>query len=73
MSVNRFLNSLILIFLISSCAAPSVQYAEVGKVLEIERDVDSIPLALSKILIKLRRLETLRRKRVPTKLIEFLK
>lgn len=61
MSVNRFLNSLILIILISSCAAPSVQYAEVGKVLEIERDVDSIPLALSKILIKLRRLETLGR------------
>ena len=52
--------SLIVVFL-SSCATPAVQYAEVGKVLEIERDVDSIPLALSKIVVKLRRLELIGR------------
>ena len=50
-----------LVIFISSCATPAVQYAEVGKVLEIERDVDSIPLALSKVIIKLRRLELLGR------------
>ena len=50
-----------LVIFISSCTTPAVQYAEVGKVLEIERDVDSIPLALSKVIIKLRRLELLGR------------
>lgn len=55
--------TLITIFtiLITSCATPSVQYAEVGEVLEIKQDVDSIPLALSKVVVKLRRLELLGR------------
>ena len=51
----------VFLFILSSCSTPSVQYAEVGKVLEIERDVDSIPLALSKVVVKLRRLELLGR------------
>ncbi|MDC3248124.1 serine protease [Gammaproteobacteria bacterium] len=50
----------ILIFA-SSCSTPSVQYAEIGEVLEIKQDVDSIPLALSKVVVKLRRLELLGR------------
>jgi S1-C subfamily serine protease len=45
----------------SSCSTPSVQYAEIGEVLEIKQDVDSIPLALSKVVVKLRRLELLGR------------
>lgn len=61
MLLKRTLHASLIVIFLSSCATPAVQYAEVGKVIEIERDVDSIPLALSKIVVKLRRLELLGR------------
>ena len=45
MLLERTLHASLIVIFLSSCATPAVQYAEVGKVIEIERDVDSIPLA----------------------------
>lgn len=59
--MKTFIKFFSILLIVSSCATTQVQYAEVGEVLEIEQDVDSIPLALSKIIVKLRRMEELGR------------